>query len=207
VGLPLPGIDLKLVPNGAKLELRVRGVSVFPGYRDAPELTAKAFDEDGYYCIGDAGRWIDEAAPEKGVAFDGRVAEDFKLTTGTWVSVGTLRVNLVSALGAIAQDAVITGHDGDEVGALVFLTPAAQALPRAEVVATVRAAMQRMRAAGAGSSSYPTRVLLLTEPPSVDAGEITDKGYVNQRAVLTRRAQEVAVLHGDAANERVVRID
>ncbi len=207
LGLPLPGMELKLVPNGAKLELRVRGVSVFPGYRDAPELTAQAFDEDGFYRIGDAGRWIDEAAPEKGVAFDGRVAEDFKLSTGTWVSVGTLRVNLVSALAQIAQDAVITGHDGDEVGALVFLAPAAAQMPRQALIDKVRTALLELRAAGGGSSSCPTRVLLLTEPPSVDAGEITDKGYVNQRAVLTRRAAEVALLHSDVADERVIRID
>jgi len=185
----------------------VRGVSVFPGYRNAPELTAAAFDADGFYRIGDAGLLMDEAAPEKGVMFDGRVAEDFKLTTGTWVSVGTLRVNLVSALAPLAQDAVITGHDRDEIGAMVFLTPAAAQLPREAVADKVRAALQTLRADGGGSSSYPTRVLLLTEPPSVDAGEITDKGYVNQRAVLARRAQEVAALHAQPGDERVIRIE
>ena len=118
-------MQLKFVPSGAKLEMRVRGVSVFPGYRDAPDLTAQAFDEEGFYKIGDAGRLLDDQQPGRGVVFDGRVAEDFKLGSGTWVSVGTLRVKLVSALAPLAQDAVITGHDRDEAGALIF--PTAQA--------------------------------------------------------------------------------
>lgn len=206
IGLPLPGVELKLVPNGAKLELRVRGVSVFPGYRDAPQLTADAFDDDGYYKIGDAGVFVDAQLPERGIAFDGRVAEDFKLSTGTWVSVGTLRVRLVSALAPLAQDAVITGHDRDEVGALVFPAPACAAMPHDERVRKVREALQAMKAEGGGSSSFPTRVLLLAEPPSIDAGEITDKGYVNQRAVLTRRTGDVAALYAQAPDPRVVRI-
>src|SRR6185369_11868850 len=123
IGVPLPGAELKFVPNAGKLEMRVRGICVFPGYRDAPALTAEAFDDEGFYRIGDAGRLVDEARPERGVLYDGRVAEDFKLGTGTWVSVGTLRVRLVSALSPLAQDAVITGHDRDEIGALVFLSP------------------------------------------------------------------------------------
>ncbi len=207
IGAPLPGLELKLVPNGAKLELRVRGPSVFPGYRDAPELTAQAFDEDGFYKIGDAGRLVDEQHPEQGVVFDGRVAEDFKLGTGTWVSVGLLRVKLVSALSPLAQDAVITGHDRDEVGALVFMTPAAAQMPPEERSRRVREALQALRAEGGGSSSFPARVLLLAEPPSADAGEITDKGYINQRAVLTRRADEVAALYHDEQDPRLVRID
>jgi feruloyl-CoA synthase len=206
IGLPLPGTALKFVPNGAKLELRVRGVSVFPGYRNSPQLSAEAFDEEGFYKIGDAGRLVDEARPEKGVQFDGRVAEDFKLGTGTWVSVGTLRVKLVSALAPLAQDAVITGHDRDEVGALVFLAPAANALPREELVDKVGSAMAALRAEGGGSSSFPTRVLLLDQPPSVDAGELTDKGYVNQRAVLNRRAAEVAALYAEPPDPRVIRL-
>src|SRR5204862_425028 len=125
----LPGLELKFVPNGSKLEMRVRGVSVFPGYRDAPQLTAQAFDDEGYYCIGDAGLLADDGHPERGVVFDGRVAEDFKLGTGTWVSVGTLRVRVVSALAPLAQDVVVTGHDRDEVGVLVFPSAQAAALP------------------------------------------------------------------------------
>jgi feruloyl-CoA synthase len=195
IGLPLPGMELKFVPSGTKLEMRVRGVSVFSGYRDAPQLTAQAFDAEGYYCIGDAGVLADEAHPERGVVFNGRVAEDFKLTTGTWVSVGTLRVRVVSALAPLVQDAVITGHDRDEVGALLFLTPQAAGLPAAEVADRVAAALAGFREEGGGSSQVPRRALVLHEPPSADAGEITDKGYVNQGAVLRRRAAEVAALY------------
>jgi feruloyl-CoA synthase len=195
IGLPLPGLELKFVPTGDKLELRVRGVSVFPGYRAAPQLTAQAFDEEGYYRIGDAGRLADEAHPERGVVFDGRVAEDFKLASGTWVSVGTLRVRVVSALAPWAQDVVVTGHDRDEVGVLVFPTAQAAALPAEALARELAAALGRLRAQGGGSSQYPGRARVLAEPPSVDAGEITDKGYLNQRAVLTRRAAEVAALY------------
>jgi len=195
IGNPLPGVELKLVPSGAKLEMRVRGVNVFPGYRDAPQLTARAFDEEGYYCIGDAGRLADESAPEKGVVFDGRVAEDFKLTTGTWVSVGTLRVRVVSALSPLAQDVVITGHDRDEVGVLVFPGAAGAALPTDELHARIAAALRAMAAEGGGSSQLPRRALVLAEPPSADGGEITDKGYLNQGAVLRRRAEQVALLY------------
>jgi feruloyl-CoA synthase len=195
IGLPLPGMELKFVPNGSKLEMRVRGVSVFPGYRDAPHLTAQAFDAEGYYCIGDAGLLADEAAPERGVAFNGRVAEDFKLTTGTWVSVGTLRVRVVSALAPLAQDVVVTGHDRDEVGVLVFPTAQAASLTPEELGSQVAAALKALKAEGGGSSQVPTRALVLREPPQVDAGEITDKGYINQSAVLKRRAADVQALY------------
>jgi feruloyl-CoA synthase len=195
IGLPIPGLELKMIPNGEKLELRVRGVSVFPGYRDAPELTAQAFDEEGYYRIGDAGLLADEAHPERGVVFNGRVAEDFKLTTGTWVRVGTLRVRVVSALAPLAQDVVITGHDRDEVGVLVFPTAEAAKLEPAELAGRIAAALRELRAGGGGSSQVPARALLLAEPPSADAGEITDKGYINQGAVLRRRADAVRQLH------------
>lgn len=204
IGLPLPGMELKFVPNGEKLEMRVRGVSVFPGYRNAPELTTQAFDEEGYYLIGDAGRLVDEADPTRGVAFDGRVAEDFKLTTGTWVSVGTLRVKLVSALAPYAQDAVITGHGQAEVGALVFPSPQARELDPEVLAAKVREALRSLAAEGGGSSQCPTRVRLLDEPPSPDAGEITDKGYINQRAVLARRAAEVEALYAEPPGARVI---
>ena len=204
IGAPLPGVDLKLVPNGEKLEIRVRGVSVFPGYRHAPELTREAFDEEGFYRIGDAGHLVDDARPEKGVMFNGRVAEDFKLGSGTWVSVGTLRVKLVSAFAPWAQDVVLTGHGGDELGALVFPSPAAATADPQAVRGAIAAALQRLRAEGGGSSQCPARVMLLAEPPSADAGEITDKGYVNQRAVLARRAAEVERLHARPDNPRVI---
>ena len=195
IGGVLPGLELKFVPNGGKLEMRVRGVSVFPGYRDAPHLTAQAFDPEGYYCIGDAGYLSNPDRPEAGVVFDGRVAEDFKLSTGTWVSVGTLRVKVVSALAPLAQDVVVTGHDRDEVGVLVFPSPAGAQLPAAELATRVAQALGRMKSEGGGSSQCPARALVLSEPPSADAGEITDKGYINQRAVLQRRSALVQRLY------------
>ncbi|URI08739.1 feruloyl-CoA synthase [Aquincola tertiaricarbonis] len=207
IGVPLPGVELKFVPNADKLELRVRGPSVFPGYRDAPAATAEAFDEEGFYRIGDAGRLVDDDRPERGVLFDGRVAEDFKLATGTWVSVGTLRVRAVSALSPLAQDVVVTGHNRGEVGLLVFLSAVGLGLPLAQRRAQVQAALRALRAEGAGSSSFATRALLLEEPPRLDAGEITDKGYVNQRAVLQHRAEAVVRLHEAAHGEDVVFID
>ena len=204
IGLPMPGIALKFVPNAGKLEMRVKGDSIFPGYRDNDTATHDAFDEDGYYRIGDAGYLLDENDPSQGVVFNGRVAEDFKLTSGTWVSVGTLRVRLVSALAPLAQDAVITGHDRSEIGALIFLTEAARALPREEVDAHVRAALRALKAEGAGSSQTPARALCLPDGPSATAGEITDKGYVNQRLVLARRSADVEALYADPPDARVV---
>jgi len=204
IGLPLPGMELKLVPNGEKLEMRVRGVSVFPGYRNAPELTAQAFDEDGYYRIGDAGLLLDEERPERGVVFNGRVAEDFKLATGTWVSVGTLRVKLVSALAPYAQDVVVTGHDRDEVGALVFPSAQGREAPADTVAAHIREALRAMAGEGGGSSQCPRRALVLAEPLDPDAGEITDKGYVNQGAVLRRRQADVDALYAQPPDPRVI---
>jgi len=205
IGLPMPGIELKLVPNGEKHEMRVRGVTVFPGYRDAPQLNVEAFDEEGFYKIGDAGLLADPDRPECGVVFNGRVAEDFKLTTGTWVSVGNLRVSLVSALAPYVQDAVITGHDRDEVGALLFPSPAASQLSADALAGKIRGALQTLRAQGGGSSQFPARVLVLSEPPSADAGEITDKGYVNQRTTLARRSADVQALYAEPSDERVIR--
>jgi feruloyl-CoA synthase len=206
IGAPLPGIELKLVPNAGKLEMRVRGPTVFPGYRNAPELTAKAFDEDGFYRIGDAGKLVDEADPSAGVSFDGRVAEDFKLSSGTWVSVGTLRLRAISALSPLAADVVVTGHDRDEVGLLVFPTPQTKDMSAEAIAQRVREGLHALHAEGAGSSQAPTRALLLAEPPSADAGEITDKGYLNQRAVLERRASEVMALYAFPLDARVIRV-
>jgi feruloyl-CoA synthase len=205
IGLPMPGVKLKFVPNGGKLEMRIRGDNIFPGYRDNPEATAAAFDEEGYYCIGDAGHLLDEADPLQGVVFNGRVAEDFKLTSGTWVSVGTLRIKVVSALAPYAQDVVITGHDRSEIGALVFLTEAGRAVPHDEMAGHLREGLRALKDEGAGSSQTPTRALLLPDAPSAAAGEITDKGYVNQRLVLTRRAADVEALYATPADPRVIR--
>lgn len=204
IGLPLPGTEVKLVPTGQKLELRVRGPQVFPGYRNAPELTRAAFDDEGFYCIGDAGRLIDPADPARGIAFDGRVAEDFKLSSGTWVSVGSVRLRAVSAMSPYVADAVVTGHDRDAIGLLLFLSPQGRAADRAEVRAHVLQALRDLRAGGAGSSQCPGRALLLADAPAMDAGEITDKGYLNQRAVLTRRAADVAALYSSPDDPRVV---
>jgi feruloyl-CoA synthase len=203
IGLPLPGMALKFVPSGDKLEMRVKGVSVFAGYRNAPEQSAQAFDEDGYYRIGDAGHLIDPAQPHLGAAFNGRVAEDFKLGSGTWVSVGTLRLRVVSALAPLAQDVVVTGHERDQIGVLVFPTAAASALPADELAARIRTGLAALRAEG-GSSHAPGRALLLADPPNADAGEITDKGYLNQRAVLARRAGDVAALYAQPGDARVI---
>ncbi|MCC8939377.1 feruloyl-CoA synthase [Bradyrhizobium sp. Arg68] len=218
IGVPIPGTELKLVPSGDKLEVRVRGPNVTPGYWKAPELTAQAFDDEGFYKIGDAVTFADPERPELGLFFDGRVAEDFKLNSGTWVSVGTLRVAGIAALAPLAQDIVVTGHGHDEVRFLVFPNLAAcraqAGLPEGadarEVIGhpSVRAAiaqgLARLKAQGGHSSGHATRALLLAEPASVDGGEITDKGYINQRAVLTRRAAAVAVLEDDASSEPIV---
>jgi feruloyl-CoA synthase len=203
IGLPNPGCELKLVPAAGKLEVRVRGPNVTPGYYRREDLTREAFDAEGFYRIGDAMKFADPAVPEKGLVFDGRVAEDFKLTTGTWVHAGAVRVKLIAAGNPVIQDAVITGHDRNEVGALLFLSPAAKELAPQAVRATIAAALRALAAEG-GSSMHPTRALVLEEPPSIDAGEITDKGYLNQRAVLERRAALVERLHAQADDPAVV---
>ena len=204
IGVPLPGLELKFVPSASKLELRVRGVSIFPGYRNAPELTQDAFDEEGFYKIGDAGQLVHPDKPEQGVQFDGRVAEDFKLTTGTWVSVGTLRLQMITALSPLAQDVVITGHDRTEIGALIFLSPTGQQLPRAELRQKIQAALQQLKRNATGSASCPTRALVLDGPPNVATGEITDKGYVNQRSVLSNRNDQVQRLYAEQPDEQVI---
>ena len=217
IGVPIPGTELKLVASGDKLEVRVRGPNVTPGYWKAPELTKQAFDEEGFYLIGDAVKLADAARPELGLFFDGRVAEDFKLNSGTWVNVGTLRVAGIAALAPLAQDIVVAGHGGDEVRFLVFPNVVAcrahAGLPETASVSDVlghdrvRTAiaqgLAKLKQQGANSSGHATRALLLVEPPSVDGGEITDKGYINQRAVLTRRADAVMRLNDDASAEWV----
>jgi len=203
IGLPVAGCEIKLVPAGGKLEARVRGPNVTPGYYGREDLTRAAFDEEGFYRIGDALRFADPRAPEKGLAFDGRVAEDFKLATGTWVHVGAVRVKLIAAADPVIQDAVITGHDRNEVGALVFLSPAAKALAPEAIREKLAAALAALAAEG-GSSTHPVRLLVMDEPPSIDANEITDKGYINQRAVLERRAALVERLHGTPVPPEVI---
>jgi feruloyl-CoA synthase len=191
IGVPVPGVTVKLVPAERSLELRVAGPNVTPGYLGEPEQTAAAFDDEGFYRMGDAGRFLDPERPERGIVFDGRVAEDFKLATGTWVNVGTVRTALVSAGAGLIRDAVLTGHDGPELGALVWLT--------ADDRDGLRAAVDKHNAAHPQSSARIGRVLVLAEPPAIDDGEITDKGYVNQRAVLAHRVAEQVRLHGPGA--------
>ncbi|MBK8742963.1 MAG: feruloyl-CoA synthase [Betaproteobacteria bacterium] len=218
IGIPVPGTELKLVPENGKLEIRVRGANVTAGYWRQPELTREAFDEESFYRIGDAVRFLDPAHPERGLVFDGRIAEDFKLSTGTRVHVGNLRIHAIAALAPVAQDIVVTGHDGDECGFLIFPNVAAcraaaglaDDAPLSDVLAhpavreRVRAGMAALRDAGGGTSSFAARALLLAEPPAIDAGEITDKGYINQRAVREHRAGLVALLHADPPDPAVI---
>ena len=200
VGNPAPGTELKLLPSGTKLEVRVRGLNVTPGYYRNADLTRAAFDDEGFYRIGDAMRLFDPDDPAKGLVFDGRVAEDFKLQSGTWVHAGAIRVRLIAACNSLVQDAVITGHDRTEVGALVWLNPAAtRSLEEADVLARLQTALASLRGESASSSTAPTRLLVLEQPPSIDHGEITDKGYINQRAVLERRVSHVERLYGGGA--------
>jgi feruloyl-CoA synthase len=219
IGLPPPGVTLKFVPSGGKLEVRVRGPNVFPGYWGQPDLTREAFDEDGFYRIGDAARLADPDDLSKGLVFDGRVAEDFKLSTGTWVHAGGLRIAALAAAAPALQDAVVTGHDRDCVGLLAWPSlagmkeictdPALQADPAGlaaseAVRAHVRQGLARHNAAHTGSSMRIARALLMTEPPSIDANEITDKGYINQRATLERRRALVEHLHAEPAPADVI---
>jgi feruloyl-CoA synthase len=215
IGVPVPGTELKLLPSGEKLEVRVRGPNVTPGYWKAPDLTAKAFDDEGFYRIGDAVKFAQADQPERGLFFDGRISEDFKLTSGTWVTVGMLRVAAVAALAPLAQDIVIAGHDEDELRFLVFpnvagcraLSGLPEAAPLDDVLAhdKVRAAvgqgLAKLKAQNSGSAGHATRALLLLEPPSIDGGEITDKCYINQSAVLSRRADAVAKLRDGKSME------
>ncbi len=224
IGNPAPGSTLRLIPVGqsegkTKYEIRVKGPNVTPGYWKREDLTHSAFDEEGYYRIGDAVRFADESDHARGIEFAGRVAEEFKLMSGTWVHTGALRVKAIAALAPVAQDIVITGHDRESIGFLVFPNvPAcrqlATGLPadaslaavfgHGEVIAAVRRGMQALKADGGGSSTFATCACLMQEPPNIDAGEITDKGYINQRAVLARRADLVEALHAPMPGPDVI---
>ena len=215
IGLPIPGCELKLAPTGERIEIRVRGPNVTPGYWKRPDLTASAFDDEGFYLTGDAVRFVDSGKPELGLVFDGRIAENFKLTTGTWVNVGMLRVRALEALAPIAADVVIAGHERDEIGLLIFPNLAgcrslcigtADPLSNAAVRLRVQQGLVELRAAGDGSSTFACHALLLAEAPSIDAGEITDKGYINQRRVLERRAAFVERLF-NSADADVIHLD
>jgi feruloyl-CoA synthase len=205
IGNPMPGTLIKLVPDADKLELRVRGPNVMPGYWRDPTLSAAAFDDEGFYRIGDAGKLADPDRPELGLIFDGRVAEDFKLTSGTWVHVGKLRVELIAACEPLISDCVIAGHDRAELGVLLFPNlaacreraglpldaPAEPVIADAQVLAAITEGLAAHARDNPGTSTRVGRAVILAEPPSIDANEITDKGYINQRAVLGRRSSEV----------------
>lgn len=212
LGLPTPGLELKLVPMQGKTEVRYRGPNITPGYWRNPEATAESFDDEGFFCTGDAVTWIDPDNHHRGLRFDGRIAEDFKLATGTFVSVGPLRGRIIAAGAPFVQDAVITGLNRNEVGALLFPSAAVRGLaglaadaPLAEVLAhpAVLAHFQQvlndLAAQATGSANRVARLLLLAEPPSIDRGEVTDKGSINQRAVLQHRAALVEALHDGSA--------
>lgn len=213
LGVPAPGIELKLVDTDGKTEVRYKGPNITPGYWRAPQETAAAFDEEGFFCTGDAVKWIDEGNIHLGLKFDGRIAEDFKLATGTFVSVGPLRAKIVAAGAPYVQDVVLTGINLKEVGALVFPTPAVrtlaglppdaplrQAVESPKVVAHFQEMMNTLAEGATGSASCIRRLHLMHEPPSFDKGEVTDKGSINQRAVLTHREALVAALHDDTAH-------
>jgi feruloyl-CoA synthase len=218
IGLPVVGQEMKLAPAGDKFEARFRGPNITPGYWKQPELTAQAFDEEGYYRMGDAVRFDDPVHPEKGLMFDGRLVEDFKLSSGTWVSVGPLRARFIAACAPLVQDVVIAGHDREYLSVLIFprmedcrgvcglptSAPAAEVLAHAAIRQRFQELLDRMRREASGGSTRIVRALLLDTPPSIDAAEVTDKGSINQRAVLERRAMLVDELYRDAPSARTL---
>ena len=218
LGLPKPGVELKLVPDGDRLEIRCKGPIITPGYLKRPDLTREAFDEEGYYMIGDAARWVDPDDPQQGLAFAGRVAENFKLMTGTWVQTGTLRVTALAAASPLLRDAAVAGQDKGYAALLAWpnmealrsicpdagdMTPE-DLVRRPEVVAHIQKGLRAHNADHAGSAGRIARVLLMLEPPSLDGGEITDKGYINQRRTLERRAGLVERLYADPPPDDVI---
>jgi len=219
IGLPAPGVEVKLVPVDGKLEIRFRGPNVMPGYWRAPDETEAAFDEEGFYRTGDAVVFKDPAQPQRGLRFDGRIAEDFKLSTGTFVNVGPLRMRIVLAGDPLVQDVVLTGLNRDELGALIFprvddarrrfslpaSASAGEVLAHPEVRAFFQQLIDRLWAEGTGSATRVARAWLLDEPPHIDRGEVTDKGSINQRAVLTHREALVERLYAEPAPAEVIR--
>ncbi len=200
LGLPLPGSRLKLVPSGDRMELRIAGPHVMPCYHRAPELNAAAFDEEGYFRTGDAVRWVDAGRPIEGLAFAGRIAEDFKLLSGTWAQASIIRRDLLDALQPYVSDAVVCAPDKPWLGALVWLNGADSGALRT----ALRKQLTEFNKQRQGSSSRIDRLLVLLEPPSLENGEITDKRSINQRRVIERRAADVAALYADPVNSSVI---
>ncbi len=220
IGLPVPGNDAKLVPNNGKIEVRARGPNVTPGYWRQPDLTAKAFDEEGFYMLGDAVRFVDPANVDAGFDFDGRISEDFKLASGTWVSVGPLRARMIAACAPLVRDVVIAGINRDDLSALVILDldgcrVVNPALPADDLAAAARDTIVRQAfrerlaafaAAATGSSMRVARAILIDVPLSIDAGEVTDKGSINQRAVLEHRAALIDSLYASPPPAHVISV-
>jgi len=205
VGLPVDGVEMKLVPAAGKLEARFRGPSITPGYWRQPELSKAAFDEEGFYRTGDALRFVDADDPVQGFEFDGRTTEDFKLTTGTWVSVGPLRAKINAACSPLVQDVVITGHDRDRLGALVFPNVVVCRGLAPEVLRErLKPVFEQLARDSTGSSTRVARALVMAMPPSIDASEVTDKGSINQRAVLNNRASLVERLYADPPDPAII---
>ncbi|MCF8470170.1 MAG: AMP-binding protein [Parvibaculum sp.] len=217
LGLPLPGIELKLAPVGQKMEVRVRGACITPGYHKNPEKTRDAYDEEGFYRLGDGARFLDPENPLEGLVFDGRVAEDFKLATGTWVSAGKLRVDIVARSSGILSDALVAGLDRASVGILGFPNipacrniagdpslGAGDLIRHPAVLERLAEGLRTHNRENPGSSTRIARALLMAEPPSIDAGELTDKGYINQAVALSRRAALVEKLYADPPGNDVV---
>ncbi|WP_316174592.1 AMP-binding protein [Bradyrhizobium sp. SZCCHNRI1073] len=218
IGLPFPGVELKMVPTGDKYELRLRGVNVMPGYFGQPELTKKAFDEEGFYCIGDAGVFVDPNDPAQGIIFAGRVVEDFKLTTGTFVHVGSLRTDAIAAATPAIHDALVTGQDREYVGLLAWPNLHAcrqlvgdpnatfeDVVKHPAVIDCVRRGLEAHNKECEGATSRRIgRAMLMVEPPSIDGHELTDKGYINQRAGLERRAALVERLYAAEPDSDVI---
>ena len=221
IGIPVPGVELKLVPRDEKLEARVRGPNITPGYWRQPELTQKVFDEEGFYSFGDAVRFIDPDNVNKGFLFDGRFSEDFKLSTGTWVSVGPLRAKIMAHFAPLVRDVVVAGHDRDDVGMLIFADlracrelcgsesanlATADILGHELVRSRFQLLLESFATQATGNSNRIVRAVLVEEPPSLDAGEVTDKGSLNQRAVLERRAALVEELYSSAGSPKILRL-
>jgi feruloyl-CoA synthase len=219
IGLPLPGVTLKLIPSEGKLEARLKGDNIMPGYWRAPALTAETFDTEGFYKIGDALKFADPADPAKGLLFDGRLAEDFKLATGTWVSVGPLRAAFIAHCAPLVRDMVLAGAERDEVTALIFPdvdacraiapdlandAPVPQLLVDARVRAAFAGKLNSFAGASTGTSGRIVRAALLAEPASLDIGEMTDKGSINQRAVLAHRTATVEALYADPPPPHII---
>ncbi|WP_439508931.1 feruloyl-CoA synthase [Yoonia sp.] len=197
VGVPSLGLTIKLVPNGGKLEARIKGPTIFPGYYGDPAQTAQAFDDEGYYCMGDALRPADPDDFSKGFFFDGRIAENFKLSTGTWVAVGAMRAKLVDSMDGLIRDAVIVGENEAELGAMVLLSQAAQTMDQAILHAALSEKLAAAAKDASGSATRVRRIIVLSEQPSFDRGEVTEKGSLNQRAMRSNRATSVAQLYSD----------